>query len=61
MLAMYCDADTSGAVILLKDLREELNRIPKSHMGASQLTWCGNDSIILSVFDQLIIIGPKEQ
>ena len=54
-LAMYCDADTSGKIVLLKDLREELNRIDRTHVGGSQLAWCGNDCITLSVFDQLVV------
>jgi hypothetical protein len=57
---MYCDADTSGKIVLLKDLREELNRIDRTHVGGSQLAWCGNDCITLSVFDQLVVIGPGD-
>ena len=60
-LAMYCDADQSGKVVLLKDLREELNRIDRTRVGGSQLAWCGNDCIVLSVFDQVIVIGPGDQ
>ena len=29
-------------------------------MGAQQLAWCGNDCMVLSVFDKLEIIGPNE-
>lgn len=60
-LAMYCNADSSGSIILLKDLREELNRIGQTQAGGSQLAWCGNDCLVLSVFDQLIVIGPQDQ
>lgn len=59
-LAMYCDADAYGRIVLLKDLREELNRIDRTYVGGTQLSWCGNDCIILSVFDQLVIIGPND-
>ena len=61
MMAMYCDADSRGSIVLLKNLKEESLRIEGSHVGASQLTWCGNDSIILSVFDQVVIIVPEDQ
>lgn len=50
-LAMYCHADTKGTIILLKDLREEQARIDRTHVGGNQLSWCGNDCIVLSVFD----------
>jgi hypothetical protein len=60
-LAMYCNADTSGSIVLLKDLREELNRIDHTQIGGSQLAWCGNDCLVLSVFDQLIVIGPNDK
>ena len=60
-LAMYCDPDTHGRIIVLKsDLRQELDRKDTFQMGASQLCWCGNDCIVLSVFDKLVIIGPAE-
>lgn len=59
-LALYCNSDQSGTIVLLKDLREEAVRIDRTHLGASQLSWCGNDCLILSVFDQLIIIGPVD-
>lgn len=61
MMAMYCDADNRGSIVLLKNLKEEALRIEESYVGASQLTWCGNDSIILSVSDQVVIITPGDQ
>ena len=57
---MYCNSDTTGSINVLKNLREQLFCIEGSHIGASQLTWCGTDAIILSVFDQVVIIVPNE-
>ena len=60
-LAMYCDPDTTGKIIVLKaDLKQEMDRKDTYQMGAQQLAWCGNDCMVLSVFDKLVIIGPKE-
>merc|ERR1712151_358117 len=60
-LAMYTEPDTHGRVIVLKsDLRQELDRKDTLQMGASQLAWCGNDCMVLSVFDKLVIIGPND-
>lgn len=50
-LAMYSNSDTTGMVVLLKNLREEVARIDRTHVGGSQLAWCGNDCMVLSVFD----------
>lgn len=46
--------------MLLKNLREEQARIDRTHVGGNQLAWCGNDCMVLSVFDQLVVIGPGE-
>lgn len=35
MLAMYCHPDTKGSIVLLKDLREELNRVDRTYCGGS--------------------------
>merc|ERR1719464_2333549 len=60
-LAMYCEPETHGRVIVLKsDLREQLDRKDTFQLGANQLAWCGNDCMVLSVYDKLVIIGPND-
>jgi hypothetical protein len=32
---MFCDADSRGSIVLLKDLKEESTRIESNHLQAS--------------------------
>lgn len=51
MLALYCNPDSTGRIVLLRDLHEEIARIECTQAGGSQLAWCGNECMVLSVAD----------
>ena len=61
MLALYTDSETTGTiVVILSDLSRELNRQQTAQVGASQVYWCGNSSIVLTINDKIAIVGPSE-
>ena len=61
MLALYTDPETTGTiVVILSDLSRELNRQQTAQVGASQVYWCGNSSIVLTINDKIAIVGPSE-
>jgi hypothetical protein len=61
-LALYSNAETEGNIIVLSaDLREYKGLKDTMQLNASSLCWCGNESIVLSVFDKIVIMGPEDQ
>jgi hypothetical protein len=61
MLALYADGDTSGNTIVCPaDLSREINRQSTYKLGASQIYWCGNQCIVLTLKDKLAIVGPND-
>lgn len=60
-LAIYSEADTNGRMIVLKsDLSKEFNRIDTGLIDAKALDWCGNDVIVLTYPDEIVLVGPNE-
>jgi len=61
MLALYTDSDSTGNTIVCPaDLSREINRQATYKLGASQIYWCGNQCIVLTLKDKLAIVGPND-
>lgn len=62
LLAMYADAENTGRIIVMRaDMRQVLDDKETQQTNASQLCWAGNDCPVISVFNQLVVIGPIDQ
>ena len=57
LLALYCNSETTGQIVLIKDMCTELIRIEKTYANASSLTWCGNDCLALTVADRVVLVS----
>ena len=59
---MYTDSEVTGRVIVMKaDMRCVLDDKKTQQTNASQLCWAGNDCPVISVFNQLVVVGPEDQ
>ena len=59
---MYADAETEGRIIVLNvNMTMILDDKETLQTNASQLCWAGNDCPVLSVFNQLVPVGPVDQ
>lgn len=56
---MYADIDSSGTtIVVMADMKNELNRQSTGQVNAGQLAWCGNSCLVLTLVDKLAIVGP---
>lgn len=62
LLALYCDPDDEGLMFVMKaNMQRLFSRKKTLQTNASQLCWSGNDCPVISVFNQLVIVGPVDQ
>ena len=62
LLAMYADAENTGRVIVMRaDMQAVIDDKETQQTNARQLCWSGNDCPVISVLDQLVVIGPVDQ
>ena len=58
LLAIYSNSEVGDLIVLKSDLTQELNRLKSGMVGAENLVWCGNDTTVLEVKDQVVMVGP---
>lgn len=57
LIAMYCNEESTGQIVILKDMRREYARIERTYANATSLTWCGNDCLALTVSDRVVLVS----
>ena len=61
LLAMYCEPETTGQMFVMKaNMQRILNSKATLQTNANQLCWSGNDCPVLCVYNQLVIVGPRD-
>mmetsp|Transcript_21777 Transcript_21777/g.26851 ORF Transcript_21777/g.26851 Transcript_21777/m.26851 type:complete len:123 (-) Transcript_21777:1958-2326(-) len=62
LLALYCDPEDEGLMFVMKaNMQRLFSRKKTLQTNASSLCWSGNDCPVISVFNQLVIVGPVDQ